>query len=180
MGNLIRQHSNLSLTERLKLKKNQPALLLDISGSMDIEVEPGLRRIDALRNVVNSLEGSFICLAFNQTVQPCLKDSIPQPGGGTALSPALKEIKARNLRQAIIVTDGEVNEYDQEFTLKESEGLTLKIIYVGSSEKPKFLEKLAKQTGGFCDVEDLKQQKELTTKIQGLLGPVETERKIEL
>lgn len=176
MGSLVQNNSTLSLTERLKRKRSRPALFLDRSGSMDDIIEPSRTKMDALKDIVKSLEGSFDIWWFDSYCARVSQDEVQNlhPRGGTWLSPPIKAAKAAGHKEAVVITDGDVNLEDQERTLLESEGITLKIIYVGLEEnKPKFLEDLAKKTGGFCSKEDLTLTKELSEKVQGLLGPVE-------
>lgn len=181
MGSLIQQNSALSLVERMKAIRNRAALLLDVSSSMDLPLEREHKRIDALRAIVHDLEGPMDVIAFNTAATKVSKDSIPNPSGGTYLSKALILAKQNGHRKVVVVTDGEVNGVDQEASLREAEGMEIKILYVGPDGKePAFLKKLAEKTGGFCSKEDLKLPKELGAKLTLLLGPAPGDRKIEL
>lgn len=160
--------SGLSLKDRLKLTRNQPALLLDISGSMQSDCEPGLTKIQALRDIVSNLKGNHKVYAFNTSCHPCLKTAIPDPTGGTYMAGAFDALKQQGIRSVVMITDGEAQ--DKQAALDAVKGLTLQIMYVGPGQKPSFLDELAKAgNGGFCTVEDLKQQKELTEKITLLI-----------
>lgn len=181
MGSLIQQNSNMTLMERIRAMRNRAALLLDVSSSMDIYLEGNHRRIDALREIVHDLEGPMEVIAFNTAATKVTKDTIPSPSGGTYLSKALIMAKQSGHRKVVVVTDGEVNGIDQDPSLRESEGMEIKILYVGPDGKePAFLKKLAEKTGGFCSKEDLKLPKELGAKLTLLLGPAPGDRKIEL
>jgi hypothetical protein len=164
---------NKSLAERFKAKK-QPAtsgdvcLILDRSASMNAECEPGLQRIEALRKIVKDLPGNPLKIAFSYTAQ--IVDGIPSPAGGTNLAPALILAKSNGYRKAIIITDGEVG--DQSPSIREVQGMSIEIMYVGPDPKPSFLDLLAEAAGGKCSIEDLKKTAELTEKITNLLGPV--------
>lgn len=182
MGSLTQGPQNLSLAERLKMSKSKPAVLIDRSGSMFEDAEPNVRKIDALKEVLTLIQGPLHIIAFNTRCEVVSRDSVPEPSGGTWLSPALNELKKKGYKEAIVITDGDVNDIDKEKTLAASEGLNLKILYVGpDGKKPAFLDELAKKTGGFCNKEDLAMPKELAGKIQKLLGPGgPSERKFEL
>lgn len=161
--------SSLSLKDRLNVKRNMPCILADISGSMSSNCEPGCRKIDALRSIIADLDGDPDVFAFHSRVDKVAKDYIPEPQGSTFMGRAFAHLKREGFRKVVMITDGEATDKDD--ALIEVEGLELKILYVGAGNKPSFLDDLAAKAGGFCSKEDLKFQKELTGKIQGLLGP---------
>ena len=171
------QTSNLTLAQRLQLNKIAKALLLDVSGSMMSECEPGCSRIEALRNIVSNLPAVGRIFAFNNSCHPCLKDAIPNPSGGTFMANAFEHIKAKGISQVVLITDGEAN--DKANALASVVGLTVEILYVGPGDTPEFLLKLAKVAGGkVCTKEDLSKQKELTGKLTLMLeagspGPIQ-------
>jgi hypothetical protein len=136
---------------------------------MNSYCEPGHKKIDALRSIVASLKTIPAMYAFNDTCVKLLTRDIPAPYGGTRLSVALNKIKADGHRKAIIVTDGEVDHYDQELSLNLAKEIELKVLYVGVGDEPEFLKKLAKLSGGFCTKEDLTKPKELEMKLAGLI-----------
>lgn len=136
----------LSLVERLKLQKNTPALLLDISGSMNCYGEGGeKRRIDSLRDIVSSLTNTGKVFSFNDACHPCLKDAIPNPTGNTYLSIAFEKLKQQGIKSIILITDGEANDKPQ--ALDSVENLQLQILYVGHGDTPDFLKQLAAKAG---------------------------------
>lgn len=161
---------SLTLRERLQMKKNAPCLLLDISGSMGEDVEPGRTKYEAACDLVKNIPHAVTIFAFSHNVTECTKNTIPRVQGNTSLSPALKLMHSRGLKEAIVLTDGEINEYDQEESLRQVKGITLKVYYIGAGVKPPFLEKLANASGGFCSKEDLSETKQLTDKVVKLLG----------
>jgi len=173
MGTLSKSWSELSLVEKLNRMRATPCLILDTSGSMNEDCEPGCRKIDALRKIVSKQKAKMF--SFNYDLTEVKADSIPEPSGGTFLAPALREMKKLKIKEAVIITDGEVS--DQQDTLAEVKGLKLKVLYVGAGPKPPFLDELARNSGGFCDQEDLKFTKELEEKITLLLGPAPEDEK---
>lgn len=179
MGSLVKSEKEMSLVERMRSVKSRAVLLLDTSGSMSGEVEPGLRKIDALREIVKGLPNGPT-YSFNSTCIKISRDEIPEPMGGTVMSLALHMIKADGHKKVVVVTDGNVNSFDQEATLSEVSGIELQILYVGPDPMPDFLSTLAQASGGFCSAEDLKNTKELTGKIINLLAPPIPKREIEL
>lgn len=166
MGTLSKAFpSNLSLAERRKLKQSGaiPALLLDVSGSMVLEIEDGSRRIDALRSIVKNLDAVGQVFAFSHRTEEITKDSIPEPAGGTYLGAALKHLKDKGITNAVVITDGEAS--DTDFAREQAVGMNLKIMFVGTGKRPSLLDEIGSETS----TEDLKQIKELTGKVQLLL-----------
>lgn len=165
-----KQISGLTLSEKLKIKRKK-LLIIDISGSMNEEIEPGMTKIDAVRDIVKSIIGNKI--VFNSAAALLdINEEIPDPSGNTIMSKAFKLAKSLKYKEAIMLTDGNNVSYDQEIALNEvGEGmLKLQIMYIGTGERPAFLDRLAAKAGGFCTTEDLKMTKELETKLQLLLG----------
>ena len=173
---LIKQESNLTLVQKLKRLKNSPTLLLDTSGSMCFEIEPGVRRIDALRNIVKDLQAVNI-YSFSSECQRITRDTIPDPSGSTYMSKAFRLLKENGVKNIILLTDGECDSYDAETALEQAKGLNIQIMYIGSGEAPEFLKKLAACSGSFCTIEDLKKPKELTEKLRLLISGPENENK---
>jgi len=175
---LIKQEQSLTLTERLRLKRSQPALLLDISGSMSAELEPNYSKIQALSDIVAGVKGNPKIFTFNSSVSEAFKDQQFYAKGGTLMAKALNHIKSLGFKKVVMITDGIAN--DPTLTLEAVEGLELQILYVGPEPKPKFLEALARKANGYCSQEDLKNPKMLTEKIQLLLGSGEVKGAIQL
>jgi len=170
MTNELQQQkdNNLTLVEKLRLKKRQSsnaALLLDVSYSMSTDVEPGIPKIQALRETVSGLHTDREMFWFSSDFGSCTKDTIPNPMGGTNLSGLLKHIKEKGYKSCIILTDGDIS--DKAETLRSKGELNIKVMYIGAGPRPAFLDQLA--SSGIATTEDLKQTKQLTEKVQLLL-----------
>jgi predicted metal-dependent peptidase len=161
-------NQNLTLKERLEIRKNSSVLLLDISGSMSYDLEPGHRKIDALQDIVKSLKTKPIIYTFSSGVQLADMTNPMVPTGGTRLGHALEYLKDKGHKKVVVITDGMVD--DPGLCLELVNYFSLQVLYVGLGDPPEFLEKLAKMGGNFCTKEDLSKPKELTGKIQLLLG----------
>ena len=161
-------NQNLTLVERLKLKRTGAVLLLDCSGSMSSDCEPGLSKIQALRNIVTGLPGDPTIFWFNSLSGVCTKDTIPDPRASTYLAPALARLKSNGHKNVVLITDGDIN--DKDATLAAMVGMTIKPMYVGAGARPAFLDKLASMSGGFATTDDLRQRKALTEKVTLLLN----------
>lgn len=169
--NEIQKTSSLSLAERLKAVKSfnsSIVLLLDISGSMCSDVEPGQSRLDTLKKIVTSLVGKPRLIAFNNFAVEIIDVNLLEARGGTHMSRAIICAKELGFKSAIMLTDGDASRSDEELAINEVKDFNLQIMYIGSGEKPEFLNRLA--TKGFATKEDLTKPKELTEKIQLLLG----------
>lgn len=171
--------TGLSLKDRMKQKDSAPTLLLDTSGSMHSECEPGTSRIAALRNIVANIKGSPKIYSFNDICVPCLKNAIPEPCGGTWLSRALQTLLDKNIKKILLLTDGEAQDQFQSLEFVKAHGIAVQVMYIGPGSVPKFLEDLASAAGGsMCTQEDLSKTAELEGKITLLLeagnmgGPV--------
>ena len=165
---------HLTLTERLHVRRNSTTLLVDTSGSMASDCEPGLSKIQALRNIVNGLSGSSAIMWFNSKFGWCAKDSIPDPCDCTYLANVLMHLKALGHRSIVLITDGDIT--DKQETLVACKDMNIKCMYIGAGPRPEFLDKLANLSGGWATTEDLTQQKLLTEKVQLLLGSGEPVR----
>ena len=180
MTNEIQQDGKRSLTlsERLALKRGitKFAILCDDSGSMFTDVEPGQSRIDVLRNIVKELADAPI-IVFSDDARIADKNSIPEPCGGTYFSKALQLAKDHGILNVVLLTDGANAKSDEAITLEIAKGMNIRIMYIGTGERPEFLSKLANQSGSFATTEDLKKPKEIKEKIQLLLDAGKQEQK---
>jgi hypothetical protein len=162
--------ANLSLKERLKLKSRQPALILDISGSMNSDCEPGHSKIDALRSIVNNIKVFPPTYVFNSEPQKLKDRKVPKPRGGTVMSRVLDLVKKNGHKKVIMITDGECNNWDKENALEAVKGIELSVLYVGAGPKPEFLDQLVNAgKGGYCTQEDLSRPLEIEGKLTLLL-----------
>lgn len=170
MGTLAKGDiKNLTLKERLQMKKSTKALILDLSGSMSTEVEPNKSRYETLVDIVQGVVGTPTMIGFNSEAFLIeAKDKIPHPIGFTALAKAINLAKSMGINAAVLITDGEVT--DRAESLEAIKGFHLEALYVGNGERPAFLNELANKSGGFCSKEDLKNVKEIGEKMQLLLG----------
>lgn len=161
--------TNLTLAQKLRLKKQQGCLLLDISSSMASEIEPGHSKLQALKDIVEGLSIASAYI-FSSSIRKVAKSAIPSvhSGGGTNMAGALNTLKLEGHKKIVMITDGQPD--NQATVLEAVQGIELRILYVGPEPKPKFLDELAKAGASFCSQEDLKLTKELTDKVQLLLG----------
>lgn len=181
-NNLIKQtDSRLTLAQRLKIKRTpankQACLLLDISGSMTSELEPGHSKLAALKQLVkgmmikSSLDHVTI-YAFNWSVNKVAMQDIDSlhATGGTALHSAFNAAKSEGFSAAVLITDGIPD--NRSLAINASTGLSLQILYVGPDPRPKFLDELSNLRGGQAASFELGKSeslKELELKIKGLL-----------
>jgi hypothetical protein len=168
----------LSLAERAAAALGRPAppepekvcLLLDVSGSMGEEAEPGRTKIDALREIVRGLNAPQI-YAFSRVCRKVAREDIPDPSGGTALHVAFAKIKSHRIARAVLITDGIPD--DEDAAIREAAGLSLEIFYVGPAPKPPFLDRLtrAAKQGSAAHMESLRSdgKKALSAKVQLML-----------
>lgn len=166
--------SNLSLVERLKQKKSNPCLLLDLSSSMNEDCEPGRAKIQALTEIVRGLKNNPTIIAFNDTAWETDKNAKFIGKYGTNMSTAIELAKRLHHHAAIMITDGEAN--DKERVLEAVKNFNLRILYVGPGPKPSFLDDLANAGGSTCTLEDLTMPAELEGKLQLLLGEGKKEK----
>lgn len=168
MGTLSKAFENQSLAERFKSKaiSTDACLLLDISGSMSSDCEPGRSKIEALRDIIKGIIGNPTLYAFDSRVEKVDKNSIPAPHGSTFMGRAIERAKADGFTSAIMITDGEASDPDD--ALNSVKDFKLQVMYVGPGPRPPFLDKLA---SGFVSSHNLSQPKEISEKIQLLLNP---------
>lgn len=145
------------------------ALLLDVSGSMAEDCEPGRTKIEALREIVPTV-GAAAMYAFADAVSRIHSSAIPGPGGQTMMAPVFRRAKRDKHQSVVLITDGCATDPEAE-VLDAAVGLHLDIFYVGPAPKPDLLDKLAKQCGGQAHQASLRKTKELAVAIRGLLGP---------
>jgi len=161
------------------MKRNATALILDLSSSMNEDCEPGRTKLEALYDIVAGLTGQFDIICFNDSAWKCSKDEIPTNGKGcTYMSTAIHLCKTEGIKAAIMITDGDAS--DKSSTLGAATGFGLQIMFVGGGKKPAFLDELAKKCGGYCTKDDITLTKEITAKVQLLLGSGETKKDIQL
>jgi len=163
-----------SLMALANARKEQPVLLLDISGSMGETVHGESRKIDLLRELVFSLreKTTFTQAVFDSSVE--WTDDVPEPRGSTALHLALNEAAQKRARRYVLITDGEPD--SQHLAMAEAENLNapLDVFYVGPAENEnaqQFLRELAAASKGLYNQADLAATAMLENKIMLALNP---------
>lgn len=161
-------------------------ILLDYSSSMDENCSgswdsDGDRKIDALRRVANDLKSEVNCRHIGFGGYPSMDhnavrfldhEPIPEPEGGTPLAFAIRFAKGNGGKHLVVVSDGAPdNEHDAMTAAKEFGG-PIDVFYVGprNASGERFLKELANATKGSCSVTSLKNTKEITAGIRGLLS----------
>ena len=146
-------------------------LLLDVSGSMAEDCEPGRSKIDALREIVPTLNCAAV-YAFADDVNKCRPAAIPGPAGQTYMSRAFQRAKTDGHAACVLITDGIPTE-PEAAVMRAAAGLHIEIFYVGPAPKPAILDKLARAGQGRAHKASLKRntKKQLAVKIRALLGP---------
>src|ERR1700734_894812 len=139
--------ASLTLAQKLELIKQRvmrPALLLDTSGSMSSELEPGCSKIQALCGIVGAMKLYGVDVyefnSLTRKVNIGLIDLL-RATGGTNMAFAFQVCKQDGHNKAVIITDGQPDSQSQ--ALEASKDMQLEIIYVGPGNRPKFLDKLA-------------------------------------
>jgi len=152
-------------------------LLLDTSGSM------AGKPVIALRETVRGIkaEGHVPMIAFGgpYDAQVRFVDEVPDPDGGTPLHLAIPFAKQYGATRLVVVSDGMPDLLDQSLEEAKAFGGKIDIVFVGDTNDGglTFLQELARVTGGTQFSGSLKDPKQLTGMIVGLLeGPKEPER----
>lgn len=171
------ENNNLSLIDKLRLKRKRPCLILDRSGSMSGVLEGGTK-IGVLRDLVSNLSTVPKMYQFSSTVEPYKMGDPIVASGSTKMNLAFEYVKDQGHTKAILITDGIPDNWED--ALLASEGLHIEILYIGPEPKPDFLDLLATRSGGYCTQEDLNNPKQLTERIQLLLESGEKKGTIEL
>jgi len=128
--------------------REKTRFLLDVSGSMDSYIN-NIRKIDSLRDVMrNYPDAHKTCFSSNVLNS----DRIPEPDGTTNLASALRFVKSvtPSPERIVLVSDGEPNSISDARKAASELGLPIDIIFIGNKgcEGEKFMEELAKMTGG--------------------------------
>lgn len=171
-----------SLADLVNKRKQERVtyLLLDISSSMAWMVNQsswnngsGPRRIDALRAILDGLEGSGVHIpkiAFSDDAH--VITDLPEPSGGTNLRGGIDFAKLTGAEHLIVISDGEPDDAPGALKAGIAFDGPIDVFYVGPPNGPgeKFLADLCNTTGGEYAPADLGKPKELQSKIAGLLG----------
>lgn len=156
-------------------------LLIDTSSSMQLSVSSefsyvGKKRIDALREVIADIkaEGHVPMIAFGgpYDAQVRFVDDVPNADGGTPLHLAIPFAAQYGATRVVVISDGHPDLTEQTIEEVKKFGGRVDIVYVGPAGDPgeKFLQQLATMSGGQQFWGDLREIKQLSAKIIGLLG----------
>lgn len=159
-----------TLAERLK-KHIQPhtqplptqCLLVDVSGSMLEDCEPGKMKITAVKQICRDFPG---VRQFSFSME-CKEEPPDRALGSTNLAGAFIFIKEKGITHCVLITDGYPD--SETDAMIQAKGLTIDIIYVGPPPAPQFLARLAQATGGQYGSGNLTQTKAIEQKLQLLL-----------
>lgn len=141
-------------------------LLLDVSGSMWGEPIRKLR--SAVRDFKLVRRFEYADVEDFHELGP--NEECREPGGNNHEHLVFPLLREKGIRHVVLVTDGGADRPDE--ALRAARGLKIDIIYIGPPPRPKFLDDLARQTGGSFDAIQFAQTdgaKLLTGKIKGLL-----------
>jgi hypothetical protein len=154
-------------------------LLIDTSGSMNEPVDynavPRVKRIDALRQVVAEIKsaGHVPMIAFGgpYDCQVRFVDAVPDPDGGTPLHAAIPMAKTYGANRLVVISDGQPDLPGECEEQARTFGGKIDVVFVGSAGVgEEFLATIAKLSGGTYGVGNLKDIKQLSRGIIGLLA----------
>lgn len=137
-----------------KLNKNGdlvemiPVVLLDVSGSMVMQIKSGKSKIQILNEVVKTQFGAVRKFAFSNKCFECF--GILEAYGSTNLSNAFRFLPKENL-DLCLLSDGYPTDDENEcIEVAKSLGYPVNVMYIGDSgdSGEQFMIKLAKATGG--------------------------------
>jgi hypothetical protein len=149
---------------------------------MDQLLEPGgLKKIESLRSIVAMLRTDLSC---PQVAFPIWHDddscedagfvevTLPDADGGTPLGPAIAWCKAQGATHLVVVSDGAPDSEPRALQAAKAFGGKIDVIYVGppGSRGEHFLKELAAMTGGSAETISLREPKQLTSQLRGLLS----------
>lgn len=161
-------------------------LLIDTSSSMGICLRDEnhnvttTRRIDALREVVNMIRvsGDVPMIAFGGPIDATVRfvSDVPEPAGGTPLAQAILLAKEYGATRVVVISDGAPDNVNDAMEAARAFGGRVDVSYVGNPRDhgETFLKALAAAAGGTQFTGDLRDTKQLSRGIVGLLnGEVE-------
>jgi hypothetical protein len=162
-------------------------LLIDTSSSMNAHLRDEqhnslpTRRIDALREVVNLIrvQGDVPMIAFGGPIDASVRfvSDVPEPAGGTPLAQAIMLAKEYAATRIVVISDGAPDSAPAALEAARAFAGRIDVSYVGNPNDvgEKFLEQLAQASGGSAFTGDLRDPKQLSRGVVGLLaGEVET------
>ena len=143
------------------------ALVLDISGSMAATLGPNVRAIDELRKVADQFRDVRRFEFHSSTREIQANEKIGDPRGGTNLALALMTVKAKGIKHAVVITDGQPD--DEDAALAAAKGMKIDVFYIGPDPAPEFCRDLARETGGEYGKASLHAPKALGQAVRALL-----------
>lgn len=169
-----------ALVQERKAEK-ETHLLLDYSSSMDGGVFYGsqTRKIDALRKIADDLRADTTCpqvgfggSAYDGSNNIRFIERVPEPAGGTPLAEGIDFCAQHGAKRIVVVSDGEPDDPQAALASAKAFGGVVDIVYVGPEGGPGavFMKKLAEATKGRVQVTTLRDTKQLTGQLRGLLG----------
>jgi hypothetical protein len=176
-----------SLEQLVREQGDNPFLLVDTSSSMECYIDPSnnKRAIDALRTAVDDIQSSAAVripmIAFGGPEGELVRfvDKVPEPYGGTPLHLALSMAREYGASRVVVISDGMPDLREQCLDEAKKGRMQIDVVFIGATtyqHGSDFLEELAKLTGGQRLQGDLRQLKQLTSIIIGLLeGPKDEE-----
>ena len=179
LDRLKRTTQRSSLDDAINARTKRSLLLLDCSGSMDMRVKSGQRRIDQLRKVVDQIRSNnrvpLAAFGINTPTEVGLVDVIPEPSGGTPMHLAIELGRSLEANHLIVVTDGCPDSQELALDAARRFGGPIDVFFIGDEgdRGARFCEDLARATGGKFGVTDLAGDggtKALAGKIVALLG----------
>lgn len=155
-------------------------ILADTSGSMDEPAGGGRRKIEHLRQALNSVlcdRPLALLIEFNSTAREVtLAAPLGDPTGGTALHLALDLAREFQPRQTVVISDGRPDDEAAAIAAAEKLTGTIDVIYCGPDGDTKaidFMRRLAKVGCGRVIVRDLRRasnQQQLTAELRQVLA----------
>jgi Mg-chelatase subunit ChlD len=162
-----------SLDDLVKARSRRSLLLVDTSSSMgQVVYRLGVRRIDALRNVVDDIRESHpVPVAAFSGSNVRVVDTVPEPCGNTPMCRAIDFATREGANHIVLVTDGQPTD-GIPYAAARAFGGPIDTFYIGNGndEGARLCQELSRMTGGTCNVTDLGEPKRLSAKIAGRLG----------
>lgn len=179
LDRLKRTAQRSSLDDLISARTKRSLLLVDCSGSMDMRVKSGERRIDQLRKVVDKLRSTnrvpLAAFGISTHTEVGLVDVVPEPSGGTPMHLAIEFGRSLEANHLIVVTDGCPDSPQLTLDAAKRFGGQIDVFFIGDEgdHGAKFCAELARVAGGKYGVTDLAGDggtKQLAAKIVALLG----------
>jgi Mg-chelatase subunit ChlD len=162
LDKLNKSLAKTSLDDLVKARTRRSLLLVDASGSMGDHTREGVRKIDALRKVVDTLREThpvpMAAFGLRGSNHVDLVDRVPEPSGSTPLAEAIDFGKVQGANHLIVITDGAPNPPEScVFESARRFGGSIDVFYIGDGNDrgAAFCKELAELNGGSCGLTDL-------------------------